>query len=187
VALDGDGNLLVADSGNDTIRRVTPAGVVTTLAGAAGVAGSVDGSGTAARFNFPVGLAMDGAGNLYVTDSGNQTLRLCSPGGAVTTLAGCPGLPGGQDGTGGTAGFNDPRGVAMGGDGCLYVADPGNDTLRRVTPGGVVTTLAGVAGVAGTTLGDLPAGLSAPDGVAFDPANGGIILSLPNAILAIGP
>lgn len=185
VVLDAAGNLLVADSGNHTIRRVTPAGLVTTLAGGPGLAGSQDGAGSAARFNFPVGLAMDASGNLYLADSGNQTLRVLTPSGAVRTVAGTPGLPGSQDGPGSLASFNDPRGLALGADGCLYVADEGNDTLRRVTPEGDVSTFAGVAGVAGTVPGPLPAGLSAPEGIAFDPLTGGLILSLPNAILSI--
>jgi len=185
LALDAEGNLLVADAGNNTLRRVTPAGVVTTLAGNPGAGGSADGPGPLATFNFPVGLAVDGSGNLYVADSGNRTLRVCSPSGAVTTLAGTAGLAGSQDGTGAAAGFGDPRGVAVGGDGCLYVADLGNDTLRRVTPGGAVTTVAGVAGVPGTVLGAWPGGLDAPMGLAFDPASGALVLSVPNAVLTL--
>jgi hypothetical protein len=127
---DSAGNVYVADQ-NNTIRRITPAGVVSTLAGITGVAGSSDGTGTGALFNNPAGLAVDSNGNLYVTDSANDTIRMVTPAGVVTTLAGRVGVEGGADGTGTTALFNTPLGVAVDGSGNLYVADSYNDTIRK--------------------------------------------------------
>ena len=167
VALDGSGNLYVADTYNYTIRKVTPAGVVTTLAGSAGARGSVDGTGSAARFDLPAGLALDGSGNLYVSDRNNHTIRKVTPAGVVTTLAGTAGAPGSADGTGPAARFDKPQGLALDGSGNLYVADRNNHTIRKVTLAGVVTTLAGTAGSAGSADAtgsaarfDLPFGLT---------------------------
>jgi hypothetical protein len=150
VALDGAGNLYVADFINSTIRKVTPSGVVTTLAGAAGITGSADGTGATARFYKPFGVAADSAGNVYVADSFNDTIRTIAPGGVVTTLAGTAGISGSADGTGSSARFNDPTAVAVDGAGNLYVADAHNDTIRKITSGGVVTTVAGTAGASGS-------------------------------------
>lgn len=100
-----DGTLYVAD-GSDTIRKVTPAGEVTTIAGQPGVSGSADGIGTAATFSGPSGLALDASGNLYVADTGNHTIRKITPSGAVTTLAGTAGREGGADGSGSAARFS---------------------------------------------------------------------------------
>jgi sugar lactone lactonase YvrE len=146
LALDAAGNLFVADWDNFLVRRVTAAGVVTTLAGSPGSAGSTDGTGAAARFVNPNGLAIDTAGNVYVADWGNATIRRITPAGVVTTLAGTPGSPGSADGTGAAARFSLPTGVAVDSAGNVYVADQGNNTIRRITPAGVVTTLAGSAG-----------------------------------------
>jgi len=148
-AVDGAGNIYVADSNNHTIRRLTPAGVGTTLAGQASSPGSADGSGGSARFNAPFGVAADSAGNLYVADTRNNSIRKVTPAGVVTTLAGQAGNYGAADGAGSDARFNYPSGVAVDLDGNVYVADTGNATIRRVTPAGVVTTLAGLAGAPG--------------------------------------
>ena len=151
VAVDGSGHVYVADSGNNTIRVVTTAGVVTTLAGAGGVpAGSADGVGSAARFNNPAGVAVDASGNVFVADQGNSTIRKIAPGGTVTTFAGTAGATGSNDGTGAAARFNAPEGVAVDSVGNVYVADTRNDTIRKITSGGLVTTLAGVAGQTGS-------------------------------------
>src|SRR5205807_6164625 len=125
VATDSAGNVYVADSGNNTIRKITPGGVVTTLAGTPGVTGSTDGTGAAASFNFPSDVATDGAGNVYVADYNNNTIRKITPAGAVSTLAGA-GLFGSADGTGAAASFNFPSGVATDSAGNIYVADAGN-------------------------------------------------------------
>jgi DNA-binding beta-propeller fold protein YncE len=146
VAVDSGGTLaVVADTGNSTMRKVTAAGVVTTLAGAAAVLGSTDGVGSAARFNTPNGVAIDGAGIVYVADTSNSTIRKVV-GQTVTTLAGKAGYYGTTDGSGTDARFWSPRGVTVTGDGTVFVADTYNDTIRRVTAAGVVTTLAGLAG-----------------------------------------
>ena len=129
-----------------TIRKVTPGGVVTTLAGLAGSSGSADGTGSAAQFNYPSGVAVDSAGNVYVADNDNDTIRKVTPAGVVTTLAGLAGSSGSADGTGSAARFNGPADVAVDSAGNVYVADQNNYTIRKVTPGGVVTTLAGLAG-----------------------------------------
>ena len=156
VAVGSNGNIYVADTVNCTIREVTPAGVVTTLAGLAGCTGTNDGTGSAARFYLPNGVAVDGAGNLYVADTGNHTIREVTPVGtnwAVTTLAGLAGSAGTNDGTGNGAQFNEPAAVAVDSAGNVYVADTANDTIRKVTPSGVVTTLAGLAGSPGSANG----------------------------------
>ena len=169
VAVDSAGIVYVADRNNCTIRIVSLAGVVTTLAGLAGSSGSADGIGGSARFNFPNSVAVDGAGNVFVADSGNQTIRKVTPMGVVTTLAGSPGIIGSADGTGRTALFNDPWGVAVDNAGNVFVADESNHTIRKVTPMGVVTTFAGRPGVVGYADGmGSAARFSQPHGVAVD-------------------
>lgn len=171
VAVDGQGNVFVADMSNNTIRKITPAGVVSTLAGRAGLSGHADGPGSQARFNCPYGVAVDPEGNVYVSDSGNHAIRLISPEGVVSTLAGLPGYPGSADGTGDAARFWNPQGLAVDSEGTVYVADTGNQTIRKITPEGEVTTLAGLAGTSGTN--DLPglnARFNSPGGIAVDAA-----------------
>jgi hypothetical protein len=174
VAVDGAGNVYVADSGNHTIRKVTPAGtnwVVTTLAGTAGIPGSADGTGNAAQFYYPCGVAVDNAGNVYVADSDNDTIRKVTPAGAVTTLAGLARNAGSADGAGSVARFASPQGVAVDGAGNVYVADTGNDTIRQVTPAGVVTTFGGLAGSRGSADGTGSAArFNGPSGVAVGSA-----------------
>jgi streptogramin lyase len=169
VAVDASGNVYVADAGNNTIRKITPAGVVTTLAGTARLQGSADGTGSAARFYYPRGVAVDGSGNVYVADTQNSTIRAITPAGAVTTLAGTAGSPGSADGTGSAARFYYPYGVAVDGSGTVYVADSWNYTIRKITLSGVVTTLAGTAGASGTADGTGSAArFYQPWGVAVD-------------------
>jgi sugar lactone lactonase YvrE len=171
VATDTAGNVYVADTFNNTVRVITPAGVVTTLAGSAGAAGSTDGTGAAARFWAPVGIAVNSAGTVYVTDFNNSTVRAITPGGVVTTLAGTAGTPGSTDGTGAAARFWGPQGIGLDTAGNLYVADSWNNTIRKVTPGGVVSTVAGLAGVAGAANGSTSAATFwAPLDVAVDSA-----------------
>jgi DNA-binding beta-propeller fold protein YncE len=147
------GNIYVADSGNHVIRKITPAGVVTTIAGSAGVTGAVDAIGSAARFNTPVGLAWGNVTkNLFISDSGNHTIRYLNPvSGAVTTLSGSAGISGSLDGTYAAARFNAPQGLAIDpGENFLIVADRNNNTVRRIG-GANVITLAGTAGLTGST------------------------------------
>jgi hypothetical protein len=133
VAVDGAGNIYVADNESCTIRKITSAGVVTTLAGTAGLYGSADGTGAAAKFYGPKGIAVDGTGNLYVADTGNNTIRKITPAGVVTTVAGSAGSTGSADGTGAAARFNGPEGIALDGAGNLYVADMLNNAIRKIT------------------------------------------------------
>jgi len=140
LALDHEGNLYVADTGNHAIRKVAPDGLVTTLAGS-GSPGYLDGVGRAAQFNGPVGVAVDDAGIVYVADTYNDRIRRIAPDGTVTTLAG-NGKPGLLDGALPDAGFDTPSALAAGRDGTLYVADTGNHAVRRIKPDGTVDTLA---------------------------------------------
>jgi hypothetical protein len=174
VASDGAGNLFVADSDNHTIRKVVLAtGEVTTVAGVPGGEGARDGRGAAARFARPLAVASDGAGNLFVTDSANHTIRkLVMATGEVSTLAGSPGRWGSQDGVAAAAQFDLPYGLASDGAGHLFVADFGNYTIRKVVIAtGEVTTVAGAAGQEGSGDGrGTSARFSPPTGIASDGA-----------------
>lgn len=171
-AYDPAGNLYVADTRNHVIRRVTPSGVVTTLAGLAGARGSRDGAGGAARFDGPSGIAADLEGNLYVADRGNATIRkIAGATGVVTTLAGRAGRKGAEDGIGSAATFLDPAGLAADAAGNVYVAEPAASVVRKVTREGVVTTFAGSPGLAGSDDGEgREARFDAPRAVATDRA-----------------
>ena len=171
VAADSAGNIYVADSQNYTVRKITPAGSVSTLAGLAGSYGSADGAGAAARFKDPWGIATDSAGNVYVADSGNSTIRKITPAGVVSTLAGLAGSTGSADGTGSAARFNIPWGVATDNTGNVYVADTDNSTIRKITPAGVVSTFAGTAGAGGAVdATGAAARFNSPFGLATDSA-----------------
>nr|WP_298220767.1 NHL repeat-containing protein [Halothiobacillus sp.] len=186
VATDASGNVYVADSANNEIRKISPAGVVTTLAGST-TAGSADGTGAAASFNSPEGVATDASGNVYVADAVNHEIRKISPAGVVTTLAGFT-APGSADGTGAAARFHGPAGVATDASGNVYVADTGNHEIRKISPAGVVTTLAGstTAGSADGT--GAAASFNHPLGVATD-ASGNVYVgdSYNNEIRKISP
>lgn len=149
-AVDAAGNVYVADEYNHIIRKITSAGVMTTLAGAAGIGGSADGTGTEARFFYPKGVAVDGSGNVYVADADNFTVRKITPAGVVTTLAGMANQQGSADGAGSAARFSDVSGVAVDGNGNVYVSDRSNYTVRKITSDGVVSTFAGSAGNPGS-------------------------------------
>jgi sugar lactone lactonase YvrE len=190
VAVDSVGNLYVADTGNSTIRKVSPVGAVTTLAGLAGVTGSADGIGSAARFDHPQGVAVDSVGNLYVGDTDNRTIRRIARDGTVTTFAGQAGTSGGMDGAGSVARFSYPLSVAVAQSGIVYVADRGNYTIRKITPDGVVSTLA-TSGAATSGLRNPGDG---PESVAVDAAGnvyaadyvhwiGGLMKIAPNSVV----
>lgn len=158
IAVDASGHVYVADSGNNVIRKITPDGAVSTLAGS-GSRGSTDGAGTEASFSNPVGIAVDAAGNVYVADAWNSVIRKITPDGVVTTLAGSAdeagvsklsssvarieSTPASVDGNGAQARFSYPQGVTVDAAGNVYVADSGNGLIRKITPNGDVTTLAG--------------------------------------------
>ena len=184
VAVDTSGNAYVADHDNNTLRKITFGGVVTTLAGLASSSGSTDGTGSAARFLNPFGVAVDASGNVYVTDQGNHTLRKVTPSGVVTTLAGLAGSTGSSDGTGSAARFNSPSGVAVDASGNVYIADQNNHTIRKVTSGGVVSTLAGLAGSSGSGNGTGSAArFSSPRGVTVDSSGNVFVADTANNIL----
>jgi sugar lactone lactonase YvrE len=165
VARDGKGNLYVADRDNHAIRKITTDGAVTGLAGG-GAAGLVDDTGVKARFNYPYSLAVTAAGLVYVADYGNHRIRKVTAAGVVTTLAGS--TSGYADGTGSGAKFFNPIGIAVDDQGNLYVGDYSNHRIRKVSPDGVVTTVAG-SGMAGLLDGDAAvARFYYPWGVAVD-------------------
>jgi sugar lactone lactonase YvrE len=174
VAVDASGNVYVADNGNHLIREISPAGVVSTLAGS-GSAGFANGSGTGAKFNYPQGIAVDGAGNVYVADYGNNMIREISPAGMVTTLAG-KSTGGSVNGADTAATFNQPTGVAVDAAGNVYVADSGNNMIRKISAAGGVTTLAG-SGSAGFANGNgKSASFNGCTGIALD-ATGNVFIA----------
>jgi len=166
VAVDDSGNVYVADRFNNRIRKITPTGVVSTLAGS--TKGFVDGSGSTAQFDSPVGIALDIYGNVYVADWGNNCIRKITPAGVVTTLAGS-GLAGSANGIGETAQFNRPSDVALDGSGNVFVADGYNNRIRKITPAGVVSTLAGSTQGFANGIGS-SVQFYFPFGIAIDPA-----------------
>jgi sugar lactone lactonase YvrE len=140
LAIDRRGNLYVADTGNHAIRKIAPDGSVTTIAGN-GKPGFADGPGALARFNGPVGIAVDDAGIVYVADTYNDRIRRIALDGSVSTVAG-NGQPGEADGAARDAGFDTPAAVAVARDGTLFVADTGNHAIRRIGTDGRVSTIA---------------------------------------------
>lgn len=144
LVVDRAGNIYVADRDNNTIRKVTPQGVVTTIAGLAPsrAAGLIDGDLAKARFNRPAGVAVTAEGTCYVADSANHVIRQISSSGIVSTLAGSPGQSGYADGVGSSAKFNQPQNLAVDKTGNVYVLEA-NSTVRKITPTGLVTTVAG--------------------------------------------
>lgn len=153
IAFDTAGALFVADEANHVIRRVAVDGTVSTFAGGVGQCGSADGPSDVARFCAPAGLAFDAAGRLYVADRSNAQIRRVAADGTVVTVAGSALQRGAVDASGAAARFDSPSGLALDDRGDLLVADTGNATVRRVTPTGVVSTLAGTAGQFGSVDG----------------------------------
>lgn len=172
-----DGGLVVADSNNHTIRKVTAGGAVSTLAGLAGAQGFQDGPAVQAAFSNPSGVAVDDAGNIYVADTGNHAIRLISSAGQVSTVAGEAGTAGYADGSAAAARFDRPTNLAIDPLGNLYVTDFGNHRIRKLTPAGTVETVAG-SGERGAADG---AGASAtfdgPCGLAYDGALRALIVT----------
>lgn len=185
IATDISGNVYVTETYKYTIRKITPAGDVTTIAGTVGMPGSADGPSAAAQFNEPTGIAVDSSGNVYVADTGNNTIRRITPIGEVSTLAGIAGTSGSVDGMGAVARFNRPKDIAIDAFDNLYVADSENCTIRKITPGGQVTTIVGIAGSSATILGPLPSSLGYPMAVAVDQSTGDLYISLADAILKV--
>jgi len=178
LSLDASTNLYVVDNGNSTIRRITPAGAVTTYTGNPTTVGTNNGVASAARFNGPIGVVASPDGNIYSTDTGNDTVRWTGfvPFGhsglgilQTGTLAGQPGTFGTANGTGSVARFDAPCGITADTSSNLYVADFDNSSIRKITPAGVVTTFAGQTGTIGTNDGlATSAKFSRPEALAFD-------------------
>jgi serine/threonine protein kinase/sugar lactone lactonase YvrE len=154
VAVDHSGNVYVAEFASDTIRKISPEGAVSLLAGSSGNPGWQDAKGDNAYFRNPWSVAVDKGGNVYVADKDNFVIRQITPDGRVTTLAGKPGVPGFADGNRDTARFNDPHGVAIDDSGNVYVTDRANQAVRKISPSGAVTSIA--------------KGLSNPESIAVD-------------------
>jgi sugar lactone lactonase YvrE len=167
IAVDATGNLYIADTDNNKIRKITPGGLVSTLAGS-GQEGYADGQGTNASFYKPYALAVDASGNIYVADTYNNIIRKITAAGLVSTIAGTSGIPGSSDGQGTAAGFNNPYGIAVDVAGTIYVADANNNKIRKITPGGLVSTMAG-SNTAGSADGQgNAAGFNQPSGIGVD-------------------
>jgi len=167
IALDTSGNLYIADSGDDMVRKMNRLNQVSSLAGQAGVTGANNGNGSDALFNNPWDVAVDSGGNVYVADMANNMIRKIDPKGEVKILAGGT-TPGSADGTGTSASFNHPMGVAVDSTGNVYVADTANNVIRKISPKGEVTTLAGGGkGSAANGLG-VAASFNWPTGIAVD-------------------
>jgi gliding motility-associated-like protein len=170
IASDALGNIYVADAGNNQIKKITPGGVVTVFAGS-GNLGAADGQGTAASFARPWGLTMDGKGNIYVADAGNNLIRMITPSGVVSTIAGS-GSKGANNGISSQATFNNPAGVAVDKAGNVYVVDSDNNLIRKITPGGIVSTFAGNGQFSSVDGQGTSAGFYDPHGIAIDNAAG---------------
>lgn len=180
IAFDPQGNLVVADSLGQRIRKIAPDLAVSTFAGS-GAQGSDDGTGTAATFSVPAGIAMDAAGNMFVTDFGSHVIRKITPQGVVTTPFGKRNTTGHADGKGNDATFSFPVGIAIDSSGSLYVGDSSNHVIRRITPDGMVRTLAGKAGTSGADDGvGKAATFYRPYGVAVDAAGNVYVADLFN-------
>ncbi|HLK66518.1 MAG TPA: hypothetical protein VKU19_23955 [Bryobacteraceae bacterium] len=174
VAADAAGNFYVSDSGNNVVRKVAKGGVISTIAGNGSPGSGGDGSaGTSAQLNSPMGLAVDGSGNVYISDSLNAKVRKVSSSGVISTVAGngTPGF-GGDGAAASSAQINTPLGLAVDGAGNLYIADFSNNRIRMVTPGGTITTVAGNGngGYSGDGGPAASAMLNLPSGVALDSA-----------------
>jgi len=186
IAFSDDGHLWITDQSNHLIRRWSPDGIVRTVAGSPTEAGMANGKATAARFNAPMGIDVDAAGNAYVADYNNHRVRKITSEGVVTTLAGT-GKAGFKNGTGKIAQFYRPKGIAVTDDGIVYVSERDNHRIRRITPDGTTTTFAGSTWGMRDGKG-AAARFHQPGGMALDSA-GNLIVSDPenNAVRKISP
>ncbi len=168
LAVDASGHVYVADFGNQQIRKIASDYTVSALAGVAGTTGHADGAATVASFYYPIGVAVDTNGYVYVADTNNYEIRKIAPDGTVSTLAGSWSSPGSNDGQASGASFYLPGGVAVDAQGVVYVADTQNHNIRKVMPDGTVTTLAG-NGTAGSSNGvGAAASFDEPGAIAVD-------------------
>ncbi len=192
IAIDSSGNLYIADQYNNSIRKITSGGVVTTLAGStSGSSGNLNGVGTAARFDYPIGVAVDSSGNVFVSEQFNNCIRKITSAGIVTTLAGSTsGISGNIDGTGSAARFYSPQGITIDPSGNLYLTDYFNHNIRKVTNTGVVTTFAGSTnGFSGSNdATGTSARFNRPIGITIDSSGNLIVVeSINNTIRKITP
>jgi hypothetical protein len=190
VAVTADGGFLIADNGNDVVRKVSAGGVITRVAGTTGVAGSGgdDGPATGAQLHTLYGVAVTGDGGFLIADAGNNVVRKVSAGGVITRVAGTTGVAGsgGDDGPATGAQLNGPSAVAVTGDGGFLIADSGNQVVRKVSAGGVITRVAGTIGVAGSGGDDGPATgaqLNGPSAVAVTGDGGFLIADTGNQVV----
>ena len=166
LSVDASGNIYVADRENHLIRKITPAGVVSTFAGS-GSAGSANGTGTSASFRKPHDIAIDQSGNVYVADHDNHLIRKITSAGVVSTFAGS-GSAGSANGTGTSASFNNPRDIDFDASGNIYVCDKTNHLIRKITSAGVVSTYAGSGSTGSTNGTGTSASFNTPAGLVFD-------------------
>jgi len=185
IVCDASGIIYIADSGNDEIKKITPGGVASVFAGS-GTAGSADGQGAAASFSRPWGLAIDKAGNIYVADANNNKIRKISTTGVVSTIAGS-GSPGANNGFATSAAFNNPSGVAVDAAGNVYVVDTNNNLIRKIQPGGSVSTFAGNGQVSSLDGNGTAAGFYVPHGIAINSSGYLYIADGNNRIRLISP
>lgn len=193
LAADDLENIFVTDY--TAVRRINPGLTVTTIAGSPTGTGTADGTGGAARFGLLAGIAVDAAGDLYIADSHSHTIRKHSgfrnpttPTGTVTTVAGSAGNSGTADGNGTAARFNQPWGIGTDNEGNVYVADNGNHVIRKITPQGVVSTLAGSPGASGSADGmGSAARFDSPLGLAVDAEGNVFVSDFSNGIRRITP
>jgi sugar lactone lactonase YvrE len=168
VAVDSSGNLYVADTGNNRIRKITTQGSVSTIAGSA--AGYTDGSGANASFNLPTGLVIDSSNNIYICDLHNNRIRVMNSSGSVSTFAG-NGNYGFADGTGLNTSFYSPMSIAIDSSNNIYVADHNNNRIRKITPNAVVTTIAGNGTPSFADGNGTNASFYYPSGIVIDSSN----------------
>jgi streptogramin lyase len=168
VAIDSSGNLYVADSGNNRIRKITPTGVVTTLAGT-GVAGETDGAATSATFSLPTGVAVDVTGRVFVSESASNRVRLIDSSNQVSTYAGTGGA-GSIDGAATSATFFSPYHLTVDTSNVVFVADANNNLIRKITATGQVSTYAGLRNGGTAVVNGLAttATFNGPSGVVVD-------------------
>jgi sugar lactone lactonase YvrE len=181
LVVDSSGNVYFTDATYSTVRELSDAALVSTIAGLASQFGDLDGTGSAARFTHPNGITMDASGDLFVTDS--DAVRKIAPGGVVTTLAGQGDAVGYADGTGSAARFYNTNGIAIDAGANLYVT-VGDNTIRMVTPAGIVSTIGGTSNATGSSNGVGSSALfNGPNGIAVDPAGDIFVVDEGNAVI----
>jgi sugar lactone lactonase YvrE len=184
LTLDAAGNIYVADYGNNLIRKITPAGVVSTIAGN-GTQGALNGQGMASSFNGPTGLAVDATGNIFVADNNNNQIREITAAGLVSTVAGSDSI-GAVDGIGAAAYFFGPTGIVVDASDNLYVSDAGNNLIRKIVVStGAVSTLAGNANPGSGNGALLSATFNNPGGLALDSKGNIYIADLLNNLIRV--